>query len=99
MLLARNQGGDSVATLSAILSTKLHGTVNENVVSWWWASSMRSCKVDLEEWLVEPVSDRVEAKIDIVVSCRRPIDNDATDNTISILCRVMAVVPIERISE
>lgn len=46
---------------------------------------MESFLVHCEETRVEPVSERQDPKIKIVVACCRAMDDDRTDKTISVL--------------
>jgi len=40
-----------------------------------------------------PITDRIGPEIYVVVRCRRPVDVDSTENSITVLCREMGMVP------
>lgn len=49
--------------------------------------------VNLEGSLIVPFVDRVCSKVDIVVGRSGPINDDRTDNTVTVLHGVVCVVP------
>lgn len=50
---------------------------------------MESCVVNCKGCCVKPISEWQDSKIDIVIACRRAINDYWTDQTVSILNGIM----------
>ena len=55
-----------------------HAAVNEDGIGCWWAVGMHGCGIDCENARIEPIRERVSAKVKVVISCGRAIDDQST---------------------
>jgi len=68
--------------------------VDKNVLRWRWATSeMDGTIVQHPNWVGIPIRKDQWPEIDIVIGCSRSFNNDGTDHSLTVLGRVMAVVP------
>ena len=47
----------------------------------------------MPDCIVIPVIERYAAQIDIIIGSRRPVDNDCAEDSLTILSRVMTMIP------
>lgn len=60
---------------------------------------MKAGSIDCEDRGVEPIHQWVGSKIDIVVRCRWSMDDERAKQTITILHRVVGVIPLRTVSK
>lgn len=56
---------------------------------------MQCYSVDGKDGRVEPVSNRICAKIDVVVRCRWTMNDNRPPETIAVLDRIVRVIPLQ----
>jgi hypothetical protein len=76
--------GGAVPWSATALSVKL--------LEYQWSVYRQGSEHDLH-WRVEPICDRQSSEINIVVRCRGAVDDDRSEDTVTVLNRVVAVVP------
>ena len=90
-------GRESDLAVLALACSVFVGTINQNGVGvgrWHGQLGVRAGDCgNLEHGLIIPISDGIRAEIDVVVGGSRSIENDRTNDAVTILARVVGVVP------
>jgi hypothetical protein len=92
VFLACGQSGGCIFSSSSSYAS----TVVQNALRSRWSSW--ACSKNLENWGVKPIGDWNSAQVDIIIGGGRSVNSDWPGETLSVLDRVMGVIPGRSVS-